>query len=284
MKSSASTLTRRDAVARGVTTTAGVGYALAVSPVTAWAITTPATDLDVRDVKIPTGAGGKEAMPAYVAAPKGKSQLPVVLVVHEIFGVHEYIKDVCRRLAKAGYVALAPDLFFRHGDATKITNMTELRTKIVSKADQATVLADLDAARAWLKADGKGDLSRAAITGFCWGGNVVWMYAAHEPSLKAGVAWYGRWRTDGAKAPLDIAASLTVPVLGLYGGKDKGIPQTDVEAMRKELAKGKTGSKIHVFPDAEHAFHADYRPSYHEKAAQEGWQELLAWLKGHGVV
>ena len=280
------TLTRRTAVAAGVAV--GVGYALAVSPVTAWAITTPADGLDTRTVAIPTGIGGKESMPAYVASPKTKGgKLPVVIVVHEIFGVHEYIQDVCRRFAKAGYLAVAPSLYFRQGDATKIPDPKQLIAEIVGKVDQATVLADLDATRAWLKSDGSADLGRAAITGFCWGGSVVWMYSAHEPSLKAGVAWYGKIKGDVTekmpKFPIDIAPTLSVPVLGLYGGKDKGISQEDVEAMRKGLAKGRTDSKIHVFPDAEHGFHADYRPSYNAKAATEAWDEALAWLKAHGV-
>jgi carboxymethylenebutenolidase len=267
-----------------ITATAGAGYALAVSPITASAFTTPSDGLATGDVKIATG---KEQLPAYFAHPAGKGDHPVVIVVHEIFGVHEYIRDVCRRLAKEGYFAIAPDLFFRYGDASKVEDMDKLRATIVSKSKQSEVLGDLDAFVAWLGSQKPARAAAVGITGFCWGGNVVWMYAAHNPKLKAGVAWYGRLVGDKTPAqprfPVDEGASLKVPVLGLYGGKDKGITQESVEQMRKELAKGKTGSKIIVYPDSEHAFHADYRPSYNEKDAKEGWKELLAWYRSHGL-
>lgn len=260
------------------------GYALAVSPVTAWAITTPSNDLETADVTIPTG---KETMPGYAAWPKKGGTRGAVLVIQEIFGVHEYIKDVCRRLANEGYFAIAPSLYFRHGDATQIADIDKLRKDIVDKVGQAQVMTDLDAAVAWLGKQKNVDAANVAITGFCWGGNVVWMYAGHNPKLKAGVAWYGRLKPDTSplmpKTPVDIGAGLTVPVLGLYGGKDKGIPQDTVELMRKELAKGKTDSKIIVYPDAEHGFHADYRPSYNASAANEGWGEMLKWFKAKGL-
>lgn len=277
-----SKITRRD-VAVGI----GVGYALSVLPVTAWAVTTPADGLETGGVQIPTGKDGKEMMPAFLAAPKTAGTFPVVIVVHEIFGVHEYIRDVCRRLAKEGYLAVAPDLFFRNGDATKIEDRKKLMDEIVAKQTQAAVLADLDAVSAWAKKDKRADAKKMAITGYCWGGNVVWMYAAHNPELKAGIAWYGRVKGDVTPAqpkfPMDVAASLTVPVLGLYGEKDGGIPLADVDAMRKELGKSKSGSQMNVYIGAEHGFHADYRPSYNEKAAKEAWTELLAWLGKHGV-
>lgn len=271
-------LTRRSLMALGA------GYALAVCPVTAWAVTTPPKGLDEGDVKIPVG---KEMMPAYFAKPQKTGKHPCILVIHEIFGVHEYIRDVCRRLAHEGYAAISPYLYFREGDVSRITDIQQIIATVVSKVPQKQVLSDLDATLAWLAKQPDLDESRAGITGFCWGGNVTWMYASHNPKLKAGVAWYGK--LDGERTPLqpkfpvDIAASLTVPVLGLYGGKDKGIPLKDVEAMREALQKGKSGSKFIVYPEAEHAFHADYRPSYNEQAAKAGWKELLGWFKTHGL-
>jgi carboxymethylenebutenolidase len=259
---------------------ASAGYALATWPITAMAVQTPATNLVTKDIKIPTG---KDSMPGYMARPQKDGHYPVVFVVHEIFGVHEYIKDVCRRLANEGYYAVAPDLFFRYGDATKVSDFEKLRADIVSKSSQNEVMGDLDALAAWVAKDKTADTKRTAITGFCWGGNVVWMYAAHNPSLKAGVAWYGKLVGDKSEKqprfPVDIAPELSVPVLGLYGEKDTGIPQTSVETMRTALAKGKSGSKIIVYSTAGHAFHADYRPSYDAKAAADGWKELLAWFK-----
>jgi carboxymethylenebutenolidase len=260
------------------------GYALAVLPITALAIQTPATDLETADVKI---ALGKETMPGYSARPKKAGAHPVVIVVHEIFGVHEYIKDVCRRLANEGYYAIAPDLYFRQGDATKIEDREKLRKDIVNKVSHPQVLADLDATLAWLAKDTNADTKRAGITGFCWGGNIVWMYAAHNPGLKAGAAWYGRLTGDPSelqpKFPVDVADKLTVPVIGLYGEKDQGIPLEQVDKMKAALAKGKSGSKIVVYAGAEHGFHADYRPSYNEKAAKEAWSEMLTWFKKNNL-
>lgn len=261
-----------------------VGYALAVSPVTALAISTPNEGLVTSDVMIPTGS---EKMPGYLALPKGKGPFPTVLVIQEIFGVHEYIKDVCRRFAKEGYAAVAPSLYFRQGDATQVADIQKLIADIVSKVNQEQVFKDLDATMKWLESNSSVNTKRAAITGFCWGGGVTWAYAAHNPKLKAGVAWYGRLegeKNDNVKIyPLDIAANLTVPVLGLYGAKDKGIPVESVKKMETALKNGKSHSEIVVYPDAEHGFHADYRPSYNEKSAKDGWKRAVAWFKKHGV-
>ena len=273
-------LNRRELVGLGIS----AGFALAISPVTGLAITTPDEGLETELVKIPSG--GKD-LPAYVARPKGKGSFPVVLVIHEIFGVHAYIQDVCRRLAKLGYYAIAPSLFFRAGDVTQMKDIDQIVKDVVSKTPQSQVLADLDSALAWAKGQKFADSSRVAITGFCWGGNVSWMYPSHNPSLKAAVAWYGRLVNPKPETPdpfpVDIAEGLKVPVLGLYGGKDKGISQENVEKMRAALKKGKSGSDIVVYPEAEHGFHADYRPSYHQKSAEDGWKKMTAWLKQHGV-
>ncbi|MBX3201295.1 MAG: dienelactone hydrolase family protein [Labilithrix sp.] len=224
-------------------------------------------------------------MPAYRAMPEGKGPFPLVLVVHEIFGVHEHIKDVCRRLAKVGYTAVAPELFARQGDVSKLQGFEEI-LKVVSKVPDAQVMGDLDATVAWARKSGKVDGDRVAITGFCWGGRIAWLYAA-RPGVKTAVAWYGRLshavNANQTKTPLDVAAKLTRPVLGLYGGQDSGIPVSHVELMRRELAKGTSGSEIVVYPDAGHAFYADYRPSYAKAAADDAWAKMLAWLKKNGV-
>lgn len=261
------------------------GFALSVSPVTAWAISTPSEGLVTDTIQVPLGS---EQMPAYWAMPKGKGPFPVVLVIQEIFGIHAYIQDVCRRLAKEGnYLAIAPSLYFRQGDATKIEDRQKLVSEIVSKVPQSGVMTDLDATLKFLKTKKVANTARVGITGYCWGGNVTWMYSAHNPSLKAGVAWYGRLKGDVTpvmqKYPVEIAKDLKVPVLGLYGAEDQGIPVESVEQMRQALATGKSGSEIIVYPEAEHGFHADYRPSYHEASAKEAWGKLLAWFKKHGV-
>ncbi len=262
----------------------GAGYALAVLPTTTWAIGTPSDKVGTAEVVIPTK---DKLMPAYFARPQEAGSYPCVIVVHEIFGVHEYIKDVCRRFALAGYNAIAPYLYFREGDVTKIPDIKKIIADIVSKVPQKQVMSDLDATVSWLKGQKGTNISHMGITGFCWGGNVVWMYAAHNPKLKAGVAWYGKLSGEATQVqplfPLDIAAKLTVPVLGLYGEKDESIPLKDVEKMRTLLDKGKSGSKIIVYKEAGHAFHADYRPSYNKKAAEEGWAEALQWFKAHGL-
>jgi carboxymethylenebutenolidase len=231
-------------------------------------------------------AAGDLTLPLYYARPAGPGPFPVVLVVQEIFGVHEHIGDVARRLAHLGYLAIAPELYFRQGDPRTAVDLTVLRRDFVSKADDAVVLADLDRAVSWAATQG-GDLARLAITGFCWGGRITWLYAAHEAWIKAAVAWYGR--LDGERGPItpqqpiDVAVRLHAPVLGLYGGQDQGIPLSQVEAMRSALAAAGSQSRIQVYPDAPHAFHADYRPSYRAEAAADGWKQLVSWFAQHGV-
>ncbi len=273
-------LTRRDLLFSGA---AAAGYALAAGPVSAQAIRTPADGLREGLLEIPRADG---PMPAYRARPAAGPAPPVVLVVHEIFGVHEYVKDVCRRLAAEGYLALAPDLYRRHGDVSKWTSVDDVINNVVRHVPDSEVLADLDGALAFAGEEG-GDASRVAIVGFCWGGRIVWLYAAHSPVLKAGAAWYGRLagdpRDETPRHPLEVAAELRAPVLGLYGGADSGIPQQDVDTMRARLAAAGGKSEIIVFPGAPHGFHADYRPSYRELAAAEGWRRMLAWFREHGV-
>jgi carboxymethylenebutenolidase len=223
---------------------------------------------------------------AYRAQPAGGKNLPTVLVVSEIFGVHEYIADVCRRLAKLGYLAIAPELFARYGDPRKLTNIQAILDGIISKVADKDVMADLDACASWAKTNG-GDAARLGITGFCWGGRITWLYSAHNPAVKAGMAWYGR--IDGevnertARWPLDVAGEIKGAVLGLYGGKDQGIPLDDVESMKGALAKAGGKSQIHVYAEAGHAFHADYRPTFRKDEAEDGWNRLQTWFKQNGV-
>lgn len=266
----------------------GAGFALAVQPVQAQtAIHTDDWDLTAGEVQIPTADG---TMPAYRAQPAEGSHFPVILVVQEIFGVHEYIKDTCRRLANLGYQAIAPELYARQGDPRQYANITDILGKVVSRVPDSQVMADLDACVAWAQANG-GDTGRLGITGFCWGGRITWLYAAHSPKVKAAVAWYGRLSADATamtpRHPLDLADKLHGPVLGLYGGQDTGIPLESVERMRQALAAADNpasrASRIHVYPDAPHAFHADYRPSYREAEALDGWQRLQDWFRQHGV-
>ena len=257
------------------------GFAAAADPIPAQAIHTAADGLDAGEVSIP--AGDRE-IPAYRARPAGGGSSPVVLVVQEIFGVHEYIKDVCRRLGHAGYLAIAPDLYVRQGDPSKMADWNEIRTKVVSKVSDAQVMSDLDAAVRFAETEG-GDAGRLGITGFCWGGRIVWLYAAHSARLKAGVAWYGKLNSPRdelhPKMPVDIAGELRCPVLGLYGAKDESIPMADIDAMR-EAAKT-SGSEIHVYADAGHGFHADYRPQYHKASAEDGWERMKGWFARHGA-
>jgi carboxymethylenebutenolidase len=265
-------------------TALGTGFAAAVMPVAAQSVIhTDTAGLIAGQVTV-TVKGQK--VPVYRAQPQGKTDLPVILVVSEIFGVHEHIADVARRFAKQGYLALAPDLFLRQGDPGAYGTVAELMKEVVSKVPDPQVMDDLDACVAWARDNG-GNVERLGITGFCWGGRIVWLYSAHNPQVKAGVAWYGRLvggKTPLAPAqPIDIAAGLKTPVLGLYGGKDSGIPLDTVERMKTELAKGQSKSEFVIFPDAGHAFHADYRPSYVEADAKEGWRRCLAWFKAHGV-
>lgn len=258
------------------------GFAMAVRPVAAETITTSAEGLTAGEVTIPVADG---SIPAYRAMPAGAKNPPVVLVVQEIFGVHEHIKDICRRFAKKGYLAVAPEMYARQGDVSKLTDFQEI-FKIVGQVPDSQVMSDLDAAVAWAKGAG-GDTAKLAITGFCWGGRVVWLYAAHNPNLKAGVAWYGRLvgqpteRTP--KQPVEIAADLKAPVLGLYGGKDRGIPLDSVEKMRAAIQAAGKPSEIHVYPEADHGFHADYRPTYHAASAEDGVRRLHEWFRKHGA-
>ncbi|MEJ7668637.1 MAG: dienelactone hydrolase family protein [Casimicrobiaceae bacterium] len=258
----------------------GAGFALAVLPVSAQTITTPAAGLDAGEVKVPTKDG---SMPAYRAMPASGSNFPVILVAQEIFGVHEHIKDVCRRFAKEGYFAIAPELYARQGDVSKMA-MQDIGSNVVPKVSDEQVMADLDATVAYARTTGKADVAKLGITGFCWGGRITWLYVAHNPNVKAGVAWYGRLvGQPGAmtpKHPIDVVAQINAPVLGLYGGADQGVPNDTVEKMREALkAAGKTRSEIVIYPDTPHAFHADYRPSYCKEPAEDGWKRALAWFK-----
>lgn len=259
-------------------------FALAVRPVCAQTqVKTDSAGLKTGWGQVPVADG---TIPAYWAKPEKGEHLPTVLVVSEIFGVHEYIQDICRRLAKLGYLAIAPELFLRQGDPAKVESIPLLMESIIAKVPDAQVLGDLDGCAAWAAKNG-GDPARLALTGFCWGGRMVWLYSAHNPALKAGVAWYGRLVGNAStltpKQPLDVAASLHTPVLGLYGGQDQGIPLDTVDKMRAALQAAGQPSEIVVYPEAPHAFHADYRPSYRPDAATDGWKRLQAWLKQHGV-
>jgi len=264
----------------------GLGYAAAAGPAAAQtAIATSADGLAAGMVDF-TVDGFK--VPAYRAAPAHKTGLPVVLVVQEIFGVHAYIADVCRRFAQAGYLAIAPQLYARQGDPAGYTEIPRLMSELVSKVPDAQVMADLDGAVQWAAAHG-GDAARVGVTGFCWGGRIAWLYAAHGP-VKAAVAWYGRLVGSAGsltpRHPIDVAPELKAPVLGLYGAQDTGIPQDTIAQMKAALAQGSAAaraSQFVVYPDAGHAFHADYRPSYRKQAAEDGWTRALDWFRQHGV-
>jgi carboxymethylenebutenolidase len=273
-------LTRRGFVLTALTT----GFALAVRPVSAETVTTDTKTLTAGEVKIPTSDG---TIPAYRAMPSTGGPFAVVLVVQEIFGVHEHIKDVCRRLAKLGYLAVAPELYARQGDVSKLSDNNEIMTKVVAKVPDAQVMTDLDATALWAKDSGSGNIQKLGITGFCWGGRIVWLYAAHSRQLKAGVAWYGRLAGQASptqpKHPIDVVGDLKAPVLGLYGANDQGIPLETVEKMKQALAAAGNPSQIVVYPDTPHGFHADYRPSYRKEQAEDGWQRLQAWFKQQGV-
>jgi carboxymethylenebutenolidase len=269
-----------------IKTSLGTGFALAVQPVAAQTITTPSTGLVAGEVQVPTADG---TMPAYRAMPDKGGPFPVMLVIQEIFGVHEWIKDVCRRFAKLGYYAIAPDLYARQGDASKADIKTIL-TEIVPKVPDAQVMSDLDATAAFAKASGSGDTARLGATGFCWGGRVIWLYAAHAKDLKAAVAFYGILGGQAAptsdikpKNPLDIGTTITTPVLGLYGGHDDNIPVSLIDEMRGELTKANSPARIDVYADAPHGFFADYRPSYRKDAAVDAWSKVQVWFKAHGV-
>jgi carboxymethylenebutenolidase len=264
-------------------TTLTAGFAIATQPISAQTIKTDTKGLVAGGVKISTQNG---EIPAYRAMPAAGDKFPVILVVQEIFGVHEHMQDVCRRFAKLGYLAIAPELYARQGDVSKLSDIQEIR-KVVAKVPDAQVMSDLDATVSWA-AKSKGNISKLGITGFCWGGRIVWLYAAHNPKLKAGVAWYGRLVGESTpltpKHPIDIVSNLKVPILGLYGGSDTGIPTETVERMRAALNKQGKTSEIILYPNTPHAFFADYRPSYRKQEAIEGWKRLLAWFKQHGVI
>ena len=277
------TFSRRD-FAR---TSVGAGFAAAVMPVEAQTqVKTSSDGLTVGEVTIDVG---DFKLPAYRAMPAGKSQLPVVLVVSEIFGVHEYIADVARRFARQGYLTIAPEMFVRQGDAGSYGEIAKLMSEVVSQVPDAQAMRDLDACVAWAGANG-GDTSRLGITGFCWGGRITWLYSAHNPGVKAGVSWYGKLVGDTnalqTSHPVNAAATLKAPVLGLYGEKDAGIALDTVDKMKAALAAGSAAAKrseFVIYPDAPHAFHADYRPSYQKAAADDGWKRCLAWFKANNV-
>jgi carboxymethylenebutenolidase len=279
LESGKASWTRREFVVSSLAS----GFALAVQPVCAQTvITTDTQGLTAGEVRIPAPGG---EIPAYRAMPAKGKNLPTILVVHEIWSVHEHIKDVCRRFAKEGYLAVAPDLYARQGDVSKYKENKEILANVVSKVADAQVMSDLDATAAWA-AKNNGNAEKLGITGFCWGGRITWMYTAHNPRVKAAVAWYGplvRSYHEGDKAPIDLVEKVNAPVLGLYGGADAGIPNDTVERMNAALKKAGKKSMIHLYPDTPHAFHADYRPSYRKEAAADGWKRALEWFRKHGV-
>jgi carboxymethylenebutenolidase len=263
------------------------GFALAVQPVFAEVIHTSSEGLDCGPTSIDLPGDPNEALPAYYAKPMHAAKsLPVILVIQEVFGVHEHIQDICRRLARLGYFAVAPELYFRQGDPRLYPDVAELIAKVVSKVPDAQVMSDLDATTQWSFANG-GDSRRLGVVGFCWGGRITWLYAAHNPHIKAATAWYGPLVGPATPLtplyPVDIAGELKVPVLGLYGAQDPNIKQEHVARMREALEQVHSKSKITVYPDAGHGFNADYRPSYNEADAKDGWQHMLDWFKQYGV-
>jgi carboxymethylenebutenolidase len=266
-----------------VMTSLMTGFTLAISRVEAQTITTDATGLEAGEIKVKVPDG---EMPAYRAMPASGGPFPTVLVVQEIFGVHEHIKDMCRRFAKLGYMAVAPELYARYGDVGKLNDMDTARA-VMAKVPDAQVMSDLDQTVAYMKASGKGNTDKLGITGWCWGGRVVWQYAAHSPQLKAGVAWYGVFSGPTnelrTKHPLDLVKDLKAPVLGLYGGQDQSIPVADVEKMRDACKAAGKQCELVVYPDAPHGFNADYRPSYRKEAADDGWKRLQDWFTKHGA-
>jgi carboxymethylenebutenolidase len=259
------------------------GFALSAGPISAQTITTDTSGLTAGEVKVPAKDG---EMPAYRAMPDKGGPFPTVLVIQEVFGVHEHIKDLCRRLAKAGYFAIAPELYARQGDPSKYTDTQKLVAEVVVKVPTDQVMSDLDATAAYAKSSGKADTAKLAVTGFCWGGFATWMYAAHNPNLKAATAWYGSDRKISElqpKNPADIAGQVKCPVLAFYGGQDQSIPKETIEK-RQEACKaaGKT-CEVKIYPDAPHGFNADYRPSYRADDAKDAWNRMLAWFKQYGA-
>jgi carboxymethylenebutenolidase len=274
-------LSRRTFVGASLAT----GFALSVRPALGQSVIQTAADgLVAGDIAIKASDG--VPVKAYWVQPAGKGPFPTVLVVQEIFGLHEYVRDTCRRLARQGYQAIAPNLFQRQGDPSRVANVAEILATIVSRVPDAQVMRDLDACAEWAAGNG-GDPARLGITGFCWGGRISWLYAAHNPDLKAAVAWYGRLTGTASemtpKHPMDLVSALHAPVLGLYGGKDQGIPVSDVDDMREDLAKAGKKAELVVYVHAGHAFHADYRPSYRADDAADGWKRMLAWFRANGV-
>jgi carboxymethylenebutenolidase len=259
------------------------GFAAAVMPITATTITTDTSGLVAGEVEIPAG---DLSIPGYRAKPAGGKAFPVVLVVQEIYGIHEHIKDLCRRLAKEGYLAVAPYLYAREGEVAGLKEVPEIYAKVVSHVPDAQVMRDLDATVDWSARDG-GDMSRLAATGFCWGGRIVWLYAAHSAKLKAGAAWYGR--VMGAtsekqpKNPIDVVNDLKAPVIGFYGGKDQGIPVATAEQMQMALEAAKKPSVVNIYPESQHGFNADYRPSYDPASAKDAWGKMLKFFREHNV-
>lgn len=264
-------------------TTLSAGFALAVQPLAAEPISTPATGLDAEEVQIPVADGH---IPGYRARPAGKTAESVVLVTQEIFGVHEHIKDLCRRFAQLGYYAIAPELYARQGNPASYTDIAKLIEDVVMKVPDAQVMSDLDATAAFAAAE-HADAAKLGITGFCWGGRIVWLYAAHSAAVKAGVAFYGRLISKTSelmpKNPIDLAGELKAPVLGLYGGQDQGIPMDTIETMKAALSAAGSASKIEVYPSAPHGFMADYRDSYTPDVATDAWGKMLTWFKANGV-
>jgi carboxymethylenebutenolidase len=266
-------------------TSIGAGFAAAVMPIEAQTVVTTSADgLVVGEVKVPTKDGD---MPAYRAMPATGTNFPVILVVQEIFGVHEHIKDVCRRFAKLGYFAIAGEMYARQGDVSKITEIPKIVSEVVSKVPDAQVMADLDACVAYAKTTGKANVDKLAVTGFCWGGRITWLYAAHNQNVKAGGAWYGRLvgqtSPNTPKHPIDVVPQINAPVLGLYGDADSGIPNDTVKKMEDALKAAGKKSEIILYPDTPHGFLADYRPSYRKATADDAWKKLIEWFKKHGV-
>jgi carboxymethylenebutenolidase len=265
-----------------VMTSLATGFAVSMRPVSAETITTDATGLSVAEVKVPTADGD---MPAYQAMPDKGGPFPTVLVIHEAWGVHEHIKDVCRRFAKAGYFAIAAELWARQGNPAAAKDMAETM-KILLSVPTDQVMSDLDATVVYARSIGKADTKRLAVTGFCWGGFATWMYAAHNPGLKAAAAWYGTDRKVGEltpQNPIDVIGSLKCPVLALYGGQDKSIPQETIDKRQEACKAANKTCEFKVYPDAQHGFNADYRPSYNADAAKDAWAKMLAWFKQNGV-
>ena len=262
-------------------------HAAAAPPDSPHTIVTDTDGIKAGAIEIPAVDG---MIPGYRARPDSGGPAPVILLVHEIFGVHAYIQDLCRRLAKSGYLAIAPDLYQRQGDVSRIEQIQDIIEQVVMKVPDDQVLGDLDAAGAWAKESGEGNIDRLAIIGFCWGGRFVWLYSAHNPAVRAGASWYGRLAAvgpgvmsdigKGRTYPLDVADRLHAPVIGLYGEKDMSIPLETVEQMREKLSVANDDSEIIVYPGANHGFHADYRaPLYHREAAEDSWRRMLEWFE-----